>query len=80
MVNYNLASFLNCCVVMREDMPFFCKKMQQPNHELFPAPLHMVSKDLSLTAVLLTEMCGLPLTKDWSFSSHCPASLSCEMV
>jgi len=80
MVTYNLAPCLNCCVVMREDMPFLNKKVQQPNHELFPAPLHMVSKDLLLTGVLLTEMCGPQLTKDWSFSSHCPASLSCKMV
>jgi hypothetical protein len=66
--------------MMREDMPFFNKIMRQPNQKLFPAPLHMVSKDLLLTAVLLTEMCGPTLSEDWSFSSHCPASLSYEMV
>jgi hypothetical protein len=37
--------------MMREDMPFFSKKMQQPDHESFPAPIDMVSKILLLTAM-----------------------------
>jgi hypothetical protein len=59
---------------------FYQQENATAHHELFPAPLHTVSKNLLLTAVLLTKMCGPPLTKGWSFSSHCRASLSSEMV